>query len=256
MTTPIRFGLFLIWSGVMLPVIAIVALIPGTGLAYYSCAISWVRGLLAALGVKVVGHGLDNVPAGTSCVILSNHRSHLDPPVLSFAVPHLITRWVGKKELRRAPFLGPTLVATGQIFIDRQKPELAVAELQAQQDSQEGMAVVFFGEGGRTHGKRLRPFKKGGAAFAISAGLPVVPMCIAGSGACLPTKTLALRPGTVHVAVGKPIDTTGMGPEDREALTEQARQEVERLLFEHEGPLDEPYEVTRAETEARRAARG
>jgi 1-acyl-sn-glycerol-3-phosphate acyltransferase len=89
---------------------------------------------------------------------------------------------------------------------------------------------VFFAEGERSANGDLSAFKKGGAAFAIDAGLPVVPVAVAGSEQVLPKHSLMVMPGSIRVAFGEPIPTVGLLASDRERVTTIAHDRVRDLL--------------------------
>lgn len=233
--SPFRVATVFAWSALMLTVIALAALArPGDRL-YYRIAMVWCRGILRVFGVTYSVEGTEHFEPGRDYVVLANHRSHLDPPIMALGSPGIETRWVAKKELKDVPIFGRTLVVTGQIFIDRKDPAAAVAELN-DHERDRGVSVCFFPEGRRNPDNRLMPFKKGGAAFAINAGLPVLPMAISGSERCLAARSLTARPGHVRVKIGAPIATDGLTYDDRDALTERVRAEIARLLEELEGP--------------------
>lgn len=83
-----------------------------------------------------------------------------------------------------------------------------------------GGAIAIFPEGnyGAAEGE-LMPFRRGFAHFAIKAGVPVVPVGLAG------TKEIWLRKG-IDVRIGAPIDPTGQTPESLTALAEQRVREL------------------------------
>jgi len=91
--------------------------------------------------------------------------------------------------------------------------------------------VLLFPEGGRS-AKGLREFKEGAAYIAIKAGVPVVPIGIAGMRRLLPMGSIHLRSGRVTVRVGRPIGTEGMKLPDRGALNQRLYAEVQRLMSE------------------------
>lgn len=202
---------------------------------YYRIGRVWFDGLLAIFGAKVEWRGTDALDPARDYVILANHRSQLDPVAIAVAVYPKVTRWVAKKELRRVPILGPALAMSGQIFIDRGDTDAARASL-ARHVGDRGVFVCFFPEGHRSSTRRLLPFKKGGAAFAIAAGLPVVPVAISGSESCLPNHSIVSRPGTIRVCFGEPIDTANLDDDERGSLTSEVRQRIENMLHDMEGP--------------------
>ena len=70
----------------------------------------------------------------------------------------------------------------------------------------------------------MGPFKAGILQLAIEAGVPVVPVAIEGAGRVLPPSGFSVRPGEIVLRFGDPIETTGMAPQDRNALARRARE--------------------------------
>lgn len=226
---------FFAFSAVLLTAMILAILVrPGT-LLYWGPATAWIRGTLAIFGVKLEVSGRENLERDRTYVVMANHRSQLDPVAMGVAFLPRVTRWVAKQELRAVPLLGKTLELTGQIFIDRGNHRSAVSALSDHAGDRDAM-ICFFPEGHRSSTLELLPFKKGAAAFAISSGMPVLPMAVSGSERCLPNHSIVSTPGTIRVAFGKPISTEGMTDDDRAALTDRVRVEVERMLEALEGP--------------------
>ena len=229
----LRLGVFYLFSALFIPVILLVALLDSTGSAYYPLARFWARTGLAIFRIRVAATGVERLKAGQDYVLLANHRSHFDTLAVVDALDSRETRWVAKRELTKVPLFGYGLKVTGQILVDRRDNAQAIAELRKNLGKR-GVSVVFFGEGERSYGRKLAPFKKGGAAFAIDAGLPVVPVAIAGSEHVLPKRSLIVLPGLIRVAFGEPISTEGMTAADREELTKLAQDRVVHLLADME----------------------
>ncbi len=237
LSSTLRLLLFYAYSLLMLPLImAVVVARPGSD-SYYRVARVWIAGILAIFGSKLEVEGLAQLDADQDYVFLSNHRSLLDPPAIGVAVAPKVTRWVAKQELRRVPVFGKALELTGQIFIDRRNTANAVDALE-RHTGDRGAIIVFFPEGHRARGRSLLPFKKGGAAFAIRAGLPVVPVAISGSEYCLPSRSLQSRPGRIRVRIGAPIPTTGLHFDQRGELMALVETRVRTMIEEMEGPAD------------------
>jgi 1-acyl-sn-glycerol-3-phosphate acyltransferase len=218
---------------------------PGTDL-YYRVGVYWVHFSLRVFGARLVVRGAENLDPNNDYVFLANHRSMLDPPAIIEAVVPRVTRWVAKAELRKIPVFGRTLAMTGQIFIDRSDTQKAVNELQRRTDDR-GAIVIFFPEGQRSPGRGLLPFKKGGAAFAIQASMPIVPVAVSGSERCLPAHTVWSRPGTITVEFGEPIETSGLGMDQCLPVLESTRMQMSTMLERLEGPL--PSSTAPVETE-------
>jgi 1-acyl-sn-glycerol-3-phosphate acyltransferase len=191
---------------------------------------NWARSLLWAAGVKVELEGLEHLPPGQPAVIVANHESWFDVFALVVHLP-VDTRFVGKIELTRIPFFGPSWLACGHIAIDRSDRVKAIESLRAAGETlrREGAVVVMFPEGTRSPDGRLLPFKKGAFVLALQTGVPVVPVGVSGSRDIMPKGSWRIRSGTIVVRVGPPIPSEGRGEGARDALLEQARTEVERL---------------------------
>jgi 1-acyl-sn-glycerol-3-phosphate acyltransferase len=99
-----------------------------------------------------------------------------------------------KKELRKAPFLGPACARVGHIFIDRRDREQAVRALRDGLARADGASVLFFPEGTRSSTSEMLPFKKGGFVLAADAGLSILPVSLAGTERVLPNRSLRVRP--------------------------------------------------------------
>ncbi|MFB3829768.1 MAG: lysophospholipid acyltransferase family protein [Bryobacteraceae bacterium] len=200
-----------------------------TGRLQHRIARVWARVLVKAAGMRVEVDGLHHLDPGRSYVIACNHLSLLDIPVIAAHIP-LEFRFFAKKSLFRIPFLGGHLRRAGHFPVVRDDPRQGLKLLSdaARQIRGRGVSVLIFPEGGRTQGE-LGEFKDGAAYVAIKAGVPLAPMGIAGTRACLPMGSLAVRPGPVRLRVGEPIETEGMRLQEHGALTLRLRQRVGEL---------------------------
>jgi 1-acyl-sn-glycerol-3-phosphate acyltransferase len=191
---------------------------------------NWARSLLWAAGVKVELEGLEHLSPGEPAVIVANHESWFDVFALVVHLP-VDTRFVGKIELTRIPFFGPSWLACGHIAIDRSDRQKAIESLRVAGETlrREGAAVVMFPEGTRSADGELLPFKKGAFVLALQTGVPVVPVGVSGSRDIMPKGSWRIRSGTIVVRVGPPIPSEGRGEGARDALLQHSRAEVERL---------------------------
>jgi 1-acyl-sn-glycerol-3-phosphate acyltransferase len=96
---------------------------------------------------------------------------------------------------------------------------------------------VIFPEETRTREGDLLPFKRGAAHLAVKAGLPLLPIGIAGTFRILPRGSREIQPGPVVVSVGEPIDVSGRTLRDRDALTEEIRDAIAALREEARASL-------------------
>ena len=192
----------------------------------------WARWNLWAAGTPLDVQGLERVPQETPVVYASNHSSMFDIWALSLVLPGS-TRFVAKHELTRVPVMGPAMLRAGHVTIDRFNRKRAFeAYDRAAATIRGGISTIVFPEGTRSRSGELLPFKKGGFIMALKGQSPIVPVAISGARDALRKGSLIIRPVRIVVRFGRPIETTGLGLEDRDALVERARGAVASLLEE------------------------
>jgi 1-acyl-sn-glycerol-3-phosphate acyltransferase len=188
----------------------------------------WGRILLAVSFVRLEIEGADKVDPGTY-VVVANHSSYMDIPVLLTALD-LQIRFFAKKGLFSIPLMGWHLSRAGHLPVARGDARASLKSLSeaAKLIRDREISPLLFPEGGRTQ-TGIRPFKEGAAYLAIKAGVPVVPVGLTNVRSVLPMHSLVLRPATVQVHVGDPIDTSNMTPHDRARLNELLYERVMEL---------------------------
>lgn len=171
----------------------------------------WAPSLLKIGNVKLDVRGLDNVDWTQPVVIVANHQSMVDIPVLQAALP-INLRFIAKEELLSVPFLGRYMKLAGMIGIDRKQPLAALERIQqdAASATADNAAVVAFAEGTRTRTGEIAGFKPGAILLAQQAGLAIVPLSIHGAREVLMPDQMGARPGTIRIDIGKPITTVGI----------------------------------------------
>lgn len=191
----------------------------------------WADTILRTSGVRTEARGLENLPAG-NFVMCVNHQSNFDALVL-FRHIRRHFRFVAKAQLRSVPVFGYALERAGNIFVDRSGGQSDRSKLSdAVKAVRDRVSVVFFAEGTRSDDGVLKKFKKGAAVMAVEAQVPLVPVAIAGTHLILQKGSVAIHPRPAALIVGKPIETSGLSVEAREALTDRAHDEVAKLLDE------------------------
>jgi 1-acyl-sn-glycerol-3-phosphate acyltransferase len=186
----------------------------------------WAPPLLAASGAKLDVRGLANLEGLKSAVFVCNHQSMIDIAVAFAALP-VSLRFVAKRVLLYVPFIGWYLWGMGMVTVDRSNAKKAIATLnRATALFDQGAFVMTFAEGTRSRDGRVLPFKKGPVMLALQSGVPIVPMAIEGATDVLPSDGFGVRPGTIRVNVGAPVDTSALTDVDRDALTERVRNDV------------------------------
>jgi 1-acyl-sn-glycerol-3-phosphate acyltransferase len=129
--------------------------------------------------------GRENLDPGQVYVIVSNHQSLADIPLITHLV--IDTKWLAKAELFRVPFAGWMLRMAGDIPVHRgDRRKAALALLQCARILRQRCSIVFFPEGTRSHDGEVLPFNEGPFQLAIREQVPVLPLAVEGSGAALP----------------------------------------------------------------------
>jgi 1-acyl-sn-glycerol-3-phosphate acyltransferase len=195
----------------------------------FQAGIQTVRIALAVVGLRYVVEGEEHL-LDRPAIYCVNHTSNVEPPILFAALfPRL--RVLYKAELRKLPILNLGFDLVGFIPVDRGNREqttravnLAVARLNA------GGSFFVFPEGTRSRTGELLPFRKGAFVMAIRAGVPLVPVAISGARDAMRKGSPIIRPATVRLRVGAPIETAGLDEGRRDELVHSVRAEVQRLL--------------------------
>lgn len=167
----------------------------------------WARSICKAGGVEVVVSRQEELEPEKPYIFAANHQSQFDIFVLQGFLG-VDFRWLAKKELFAVPVWGPAMRRAGYIPIDRSRGRKALKSLaEAAEKIGAGTSVIIFPEGTRSRDGRLQEFKAGAMVLALKAGVPIVPVAIRGTHEILPKGRLLMKPGTVQVRVGRPIET-------------------------------------------------
>ena len=187
---------------------------------------SWVTKVNPAWHVTV--GGVDPATLSHPYVVVSNHQSQADIPVVSLLPWEM--KWVGKKELFDIPVLGWLMRLAGDIPVDRKDPaSRATVLLRAQRKLEQGVSVMFFPEGTRSRDGRLKRFYDGAFALAVQAGVPILPLALDGTMDALPKHGWQFSRADVRLDVLPPVPTTGLTEADVPALRERVR----TLILDH-----------------------
>ncbi|HEX6274691.1 MAG TPA: lysophospholipid acyltransferase family protein [Polyangiaceae bacterium] len=185
---------------------------------------TWSRRLLADAKIDLRVEGLENATGDENFVVMSNHQSLYDIPVLFQSLRRRV-RMVAKRELFRVPVWGRAMRAAGFIEVDRDDHERAVESLRRAADAIEsGTDVWISPEGTRSRDGSLQAFRKGGFHLALDAGVRILPVSIEGTRRVLQAGGYSVHPGaTVSVTVHAPIDSRHYSVDELEALMDRVR---------------------------------
>lgn len=192
----------------------------------------WSGYLLKAVNVGYEVSNPHNVTLepGIPYIVMSNHRSHYDIPLIFVSI-HGSIRMLTKKELFKVPVWGRGLKAAEFVSIDRKDHDQAMKDLEtAKAQMKSGIVLWIAPEGTRSRTGALGDFKKGGFMVAIQTGAVIIPVGIAHTEKILPPDTWEFHLNQqVRFNIGKPIDASKYGIEQRDRLMEDVRDAIQSL---------------------------
>jgi 1-acyl-sn-glycerol-3-phosphate acyltransferase len=186
---------------------------------------SWSDAILAYAEVSLHVSGLERVPQGEAVVVMSNHQSHYDIPVLFQALRSIRLRMVAKKELFYIPVWASAMRVAGFVELSRGDRSAAIESLSGARASiEQGTSIWLAPEGTRSTTGALGPFKRGGFHLASGAGARVLPVTIDGTRHILPAKGRRVTNGqSVRVVVHAPISVGEFEEERRDSIVAEVR---------------------------------
>ncbi|NLQ18869.1 1-acylglycerol-3-phosphate O-acyltransferase [Marinomonas sp. M1K-6] len=190
---------------------------------YYISRVFAQVGPLFGLSVEVRVAAL--AKAVPQAVYVANHQNNFDLFTLAKIVPKGVVT-VGKTSLRWIPFFGALYWASGNILINRDNRQQAIATIEQVVASMKktGLSIWMFPEGTRSRGRGWLPFKRGAFHAALQAGVPIIPVvCSSTHGQ---VNLNRWDNGKVLVEMLPPIDTAGLLEIDVVALMKQCEQQM------------------------------
>jgi 1-acyl-sn-glycerol-3-phosphate acyltransferase len=185
-----------------------------------------VRAIVRPLiGLEV--HGIEHVPPEGPVIVVCNHLSNADPPLISIVFPRPLF-FMGKSELFRNPLLGALVRLFGGFPVQRGTADRAAIK-HALLVLRQGQAMGIFPEGGRSRTAAMVPGYPGVGLIALQARVPILPVAITGTeyfpvnGDSPPRRPKGV-PRRVTVTFGKPffvperVDDRRVTPEEATRL--------------------------------------
>jgi cytidylate kinase len=180
--------------------------------------------LFSRVWLRLRVEGEEAVPPSGGVVIVANHQSFLDIPVLGASIRRHIG-FVARSTLTAGPGMGWFMRQCGTVLVERGKPNRrALDEMVAH--LRQGDCLALFPEGTRSKDGRLQAFRGGAALVARRANVQIIPAGISGTYDAWPRHRRLPRRGRVQVRFGAPID-----PQTPDAL-ERAQRAVADLVVD------------------------
>lgn len=147
--------------------------------------------------------GLEHLPASGGALIVANHQSLLDIPLIASG-PRRHVSFVARRTLARSPWLAFVMRECGAVLIDRGSADRA-AMREMVEHLERGDLVSIFPEGTRSADGSLGEFKGGALLAARRARVPIVPAAIRGAHRVLPPGQRWPGPGRLQLSFLPPV---------------------------------------------------
>lgn len=147
--------------------------------------------------------GTENIPATGGIVVTPNHQTYADPPLVTIPIrrPVYYMAW---SRLFEIPLFGRWIrrLRAFPVKIEANDPSATRAAVRV---LQAGEALMIFPEGGRSKDGRVGDFKVGAFRLAVSVGVPVLPVTIAGGHESWPPGRMLPRRGRMRITYHPPL---------------------------------------------------
>lgn len=159
-------------------------------------------------------------------VVVSNHESYAD----IFLISHLPweMKWLAKEQVFKFPVMGWIMRMAGDIPVERGNRSSGADALARCRDRlAKRVSVMIFPEGTRSRDDNLLPFKDGAFRLAVEAGVPLIPIAVAGTRYCMAKGSFRFRRANAACCVLDPVSTAGLSMDDVPALRERVRELID-----------------------------
>jgi len=212
--------------------------------ALYFVAKNTVKALFKVwLRTKVVGK--PNVPMRGGLLVVSNHASYLDPPLIGVSMPRRVW-FMARSTLFRNKAFGALIAGLGSFPVERAIDKVgepggghgsgdirAIRTVLAQLER--GHPVLLFPEGARSPSGEMQPFQRGVAVLLKRSKCPVLPVAVSGVFEAWPRgKKPRLFPRRVVVRFGEAIPHDDLLKEGGEAAVKRLEDVIGGMLAEIE----------------------
>ena len=146
-----------------------------------SLRLAYAKAQLSALNITVNIVNPENMPENGQYLLVSNHRSIIDPPIIELALEStdLFGLWISKKELYNSLFFGLFVRHGGSVLLDREQSGMSGFFADIKKGVANGSSIFIFPEGTRNKtASSLSEFKDGSRIIALKNRLPILPVYI------------------------------------------------------------------------------
>jgi 1-acyl-sn-glycerol-3-phosphate acyltransferase len=181
--------------------------------------------------VRFRGEGLREIER--PCILVVNHLSFFDSYFMAALPFHDIIFAVGAWPFKMYWY---TLFMRLADYLDVEQGDWDQVVRTATRSFAHRGVVLFFPEGHRSRNGRLQHFYSGAFRLSKETGVPVVPLCITGTGTLLPPGRFWLHPSRVRLRALEPLNPADFpGASGHTAMRRAARERMTHALKEQGG---------------------
>lgn len=187
----------------------------------------WAKVVCRIGQVRLEVRGAENVDPGRTYLFAVNHSSPVDIPVLYATLP-VRAGFVANGVFSRLPAFSYWMRMSGAVFVEKgsRRAEMTAFRLMVRR-LRRGRSLVLFPEGHIHQGEGLDEFKRGGVHSALLAKVPIVPVCLKGTGRVMRSGSLRFkRRERVVIEFGEPIDGGILGRDERRNIDALVRERI------------------------------
>lgn len=159
--------------------------------------------------VRFKVYGRENIPKAGPYIVVLNHTSVVDTPVLLINFPLMKWRFFAVEKWRHHPIYGPIMSWLGAIYIKREETDRGTLQ-EAMHALQSGSVFGLAPEGTRSHSGTMMPAKDGAAFLAYRGVVPVLPVGLVNND-ILFRNVKRIRVTTIEIHIGQPFTLPDIG---------------------------------------------
>jgi len=203
-----------------------------------------IVGWLGRVLFKARIEGVEHVPRVDAFILVANHCSNLDPPLVGWATGNQVGRvihFMAKIEMRKWPILGWLATQSAVVFVRRGEGDRSAQRLLLEAVA-DGRPIGLFVEGTRSRDGHLKAVLPGAAFLAMRSGAPLLPVGIAGTHRLFPGHSRWPHATRITIRIGAPFTLAHVpdGRLNREALaagTARITEAIAALLPPEQRPI-------------------
>lgn len=184
--------------------------------------------LFIAAGTNIHVEGEQNLNTNKTHLIIANHLSLLDTPLLIHLAKQPIS-FIAKKEISKVPILNLWVYLLSGLFLDRSSIKKGFKIITSGIEKlNNGYNMAVFPQGTRDKTGEFIPFKRGTFKLVTDSGSTLIPVAIFGTDRIYESNGKSIRKADVYVHIFEPIETENMTKEEQKQLSKQA----EKLVYD------------------------